>query len=118
MGAYFMPKTIISSRYLRGLVLSFLTASLFLNSKNLKSSTIQNYVGHIRMHWEKNGANLTPFDKGITLRILKGVGCIRAANPDKRTAFLLPHFELPGTFKHTLSKDQLIFKVAVTFGFL
>ena len=116
LGAYFMPK---NSHHLslRGLVLSFFTASLFLNNKNLKSSTIRNYVGHIRSHWEKNGSSLTPFDKGIISRILKGVAALRPQTPDRRTAFLLPHFEFPKTFNHPLSKDQLIFKAAIIFGF-
>ena len=116
MGAYFMPK---NSHHLslRGLVLSFFTASLFLNNRNLKSSTIRNYVGHIRSHWEKNGSSLTPFDKGIVSRILKGVAALRPQTSDRRTAFLLPHFEFPKTFAHPLSKDQLIFKAAVIFGF-
>ena len=116
MGAYFMPRT-SNQLSLRGLVLSFFTASLFLNNKNLQSSTIRNYVGHIRSHWEKNGTNLTPFDKGIISRILKGVAAVRPQSPDKRTAFLLPHFKLPKIFKTPLSKDQLIFKAAVIFGF-
>ena len=49
IGAYFMPKN-NHELSLRGLVLSFFTASLFLNNKNLQSSTIRNYVGHIRSH--------------------------------------------------------------------
>lgn len=117
MGAYFIPKN-HHQLSLRGLMLCFFTASLFLNGKNLKSSTIRNYVGHIRTHWEKAGANLTPFDKGIISRILKGVAALRPTTADKRTAFLLPHFLLPETVKNPMSKDQLIFKAAVIFGFL
>ena len=117
MGAYFIPKT-IHQLSLRGLVLCFFTASLFLNRKNLKSSTIRNYVGHIRPDWEKSGATLTHFDKKIISRILKGVAALRPTTADKRTAFLLPHFEFPETVKNPLSKDQLIFKAAVIFGFL
>ena len=59
----------------------FFTASLFLNRKNLKYSTIRN-VGHIRTHWEKTGANLTSFDKGIISRIMKGVDALRPTTPD------------------------------------
>ena len=112
MGAHFIPKT-IHQLTLRGLVLSFFTANLFLNSKNLKSSTMRNYVGHIRTHWEKSGATLSTFDKRIISRILKGVAALRPTAPDKRTAFLLPHFDFPDTGENPLSKDQLIFNAAV-----
>ena len=116
MGAYFTPQ----NRHhlsLKGLVLSFFTARLFLNNKNLKSSTIRNYVSHVRTTWEKTGANLTTFDKIIISRLLKGVTALRPTTKDKRTAFLLPYFRPPGIFRHPYSKDQLIFKAAVIFGF-
>ena len=51
-------------------------------------------------------------------RLLKGVAKLRPTSFDKRTAFLLPHFKFPETFKHPYSKDQLIFRAAVIFGFL
>ena len=116
MGSYFIPKN-HHQLSLRGLVLCFFSASLFLNNKNLKSSTIRHYVGHIRTHWEKMGATLTTFDKYIISRILKGVVALRPTTPNKRTAFLLPHFVFPETVKSPMSKDQLIFKAAVIFGF-
>ena len=116
MGSYFIPKN-HHQLSLRGLVLCFFTASLFLNGKNLKSSTIRHYVGHIRTHWEKMGATLTTFDKGIISRILKGVAALRPTAPDKRTAFLLPHFVFPETVKNPMSKEQLIFKSRCYFWF-
>ena len=117
MGAYFMPEN-ENHLSLRGLLLCFFTASLFLDRKKLKSTTIRNYVGHIRAKWEKTGVNLTVFDKTILSRLLKGVATLRPPTTDKRTAFLLPHFNFPDTFKHPYSRDQLIFKAAVIFGFL
>ena len=117
IGSYFVPQN-QHKLSLRGLVLCFFTASLFLNTKNLKSSTIRNYVGHVRTHWENAGAKLKPFDNVVLLRILKGVAALRPTTPNKRTAFLLPHFELPDIFTQPLSRDQLLFKAAVIFGFL
>ena len=117
IGAYFMPKN-ENHLSLRGLLLCFFTASLFLDRKKLKSTTIRNYVGHIRAKWEKTGVTLTVFDKTIISRLLKGVATLRPTTTDKRTAFLLPHFSFPATFKHPYSRDQLIFKAAVIFGFL
>ena len=108
----------INSNSLRGLILCFFTASLFLNGRSLKSSTIRNYVGHVRASWEKTGATLTTFDKTILSRLLKGVATLRPTTTDKRTAFLLPHFKFPESFKHPYSKDQLIFRAAAIFGFL
>ena len=72
---------------------------------------------HVKTSWEKSGANLTTFDKIVISRLLKGVATLRPAANDKRTAFLLPHFKLPTIFRHPYSKDQLIFKAAVIFGF-
>ena len=116
MGAHFVPKKYYQLS-IKGLVLSFFTASLFLNKKKLKSSTIRNYVTHVKTSWEKSGANLTNFDKIILSRLLKGVATLRPAASDKRTAFLLPHFKLPAIFKSPYSKDQLLFRAAVIFGF-
>ena len=115
MGAFFVPKN--QQLSLSGLILCFFAASLFLNWKNLTSVTIQNYVGHVRASWEKTGAGLTIFDKTILSKVLKGVAVLRPARIDKRSAFLLPHFKFPETFKHPYSKDQLIFRAAVIFGF-
>ena len=58
MGAYFVPKN-QHQLSLRGLIMCFFTASLFLNGKKLKSSTIRIYVGHVRAKWAKTSANLT-----------------------------------------------------------
>ena len=116
MGAYFVPQN-HHQLSLKGLVLSFFTTSLFLNGKNLKSSTIRNYVSHVRTTWEKTGANLSAFDKIVISRLLKGVTSLRPPSTDNRTAFLLPHFKTPAIFKHPYSRDQLIFKAAIIFGF-
>ena len=116
IGAYFVPKN-QQQLSLRGLILCFFTASLFLNGRSLKSSTIRNYVGHVRASWEKTGATLTTFDKTILSRLLKGVATLRPTTTDKRTAFLLPHFKFPESFKHPYSQDQLIFRAAAILVF-
>ena len=48
----------LKSISLKGLLLSFFAASLFLNPKNLQYATIRNYVGHIRAKWVQAGVPL------------------------------------------------------------
>ena len=116
MGTYFVPKN-HHQLSLKGFVLSFFAISSFLNCKNLKSSTIRNYVSHVRTKWEKTGANLTIFDKIVISRLLKGVATLRLTTTNKRTVFLLPYFRAPAIFRHPYSRDQLIFKAVIIFGF-
>ena len=107
----------LKSISLKGLLLSFFAASLFLNPKNLQYATIRNYVGHIRAKWVQAGAPLLPYDREILARVLKGISTLRPTRPDTRAAFLLPHLWIPPYFSSPLSTDQLLFKAAVIFGF-
>ena len=43
---------------------------------------------------------------------------MRPPHPDRRVAFLLPHYSFPSAFVRPLSKNLLLFKAAVVFGFL
>ena len=117
LGFSFQPG-LHSGLTLKGLLLCFFTGSLFNNSKNFESSTIRNYVGHVRSAWSKQGGALTPFDTAVLNRILRGVSNLRPTNPDNRIAFLLPHYTFPPAFIRPLSCDLLLFKAAVIFGFL
>ena len=103
---------------LKGLLLCFFAGSLFADAKRFQSSTIKNYVGHVRAAWTKQGAELSLFDNAVLRRVLRGVSSLRPANPDRRVAFLLPHYSFPSAFVRPLSKELLLFKAAVVFGFL
>ena len=103
---------------LKGLLLCFFAGHLFANDKQFQSSTIRNYVGHVRATWAKQGAELCAFDNTVLNRVLRGVTSLRPANPDRRVAFLLPHYSFPPAFVNPLSRDFLLFKAAVVFGFL
>ena len=117
LGTKIQPTT-TKSVSLKGLLLSFFAASLFVNPKNLQYATIRNYVGHIRAKWSQAGSPLLPYDHEILARVLKGISTLRPTKPDTRTAFLLPHIKIPPNFSTPLTSDQLIFKAAVIFGFL
>ena len=103
---------------LKGLLLCFFAGSLFADTNQYQSSTIRNYVGHVRSAWSKQGAELSAFDTAVLNRVLRGVASLRPADPDKRVAFLLPHYTFPPAFIQPLSTDLLLFKAAVVFGFL
>ena len=102
---------------LKGLLLSFFTATLFAHPREFQYSTIQNYVSHVRASWLAAGAPLLPFDAKIIRRLLSGVRILRPRRPDTRMAFLLPHLTPPPIFSLPLSTDHLLFKAAVIFGF-
>ena len=89
LGSNLLPVT-MKTISLKGLLLCFFAASLFLNPKNLQYATIRNYVGHIRGMWAHAGAPLPPYDREILARVLKGISTLRPTRPDTRTAFLLP----------------------------
>ena len=116
LGSNLLPVT-MKTISLKGLLLCFFAASLFLNPKNLQYATIRNYVGHIRGMWAHAGAPLPPYDREILARVLKGISTLRPTRRDTRTAFLLPHIKVPHSFSSPLTSDQLIFKAAVIFGF-
>ena len=103
---------------LKGLLLCFFAGSLFTDAKRFQSSTVKNYVGHVRAAWTKQGAELSQFDNAVLRRVLRGVSSLRPAHPDRRVAFLLPHYSFPSAFVRPLSKNLLLFKAAVVFGFL
>ena len=103
---------------LKGLLLCFFAGNLFANAKQFQSSTIRNYVGHVRAAWTKQGSELSAFDHAVVSRVLRGITNLRPANPDRRAAFLLPHYSFPAAFIRPLSTDLLLFKAAVVFGFL
>ena len=116
IGTQIQP-TMIKSVSLKGLLLSFFAASLYLNPKNLQYATIRNYVGHIRAKWTQAGSPLLAYDHEILARVLKEISSLRPTRPDTRTAFLLPHIKIPPNFSTPLTSDQLIFKATVIFGF-
>ena len=102
---------------LKGLLLCFFAGALFLHPKNLKFTTIRNYIGHIRSQWDRGGAPLLPFDKAGLARVLRGISSVRPSNPDSRRAFLLPHFTFPKYFLHPTTTEELLLKAAIVFGF-
>ena len=108
------PQKVLS---LKGLLLCFFTASLFMNPATLQHSTIRNYVCHVRTNWLTSGAPLTPFDNQTVTRVLRGVATLRPCRPDPRVAFLLPHLQPPPIFNCPLSTDHLVYKAATIFGF-
>ena len=109
-----LPQEVLS---LKGLLLIFFTASLFMNSKNLQHATIRNYVCHVRTEWLITGAPMTAFDSKIVARMLRGVGILRPSRPDPRVAFLLPHLTPPPIFCCPLSTEHLLYKAVIIFGF-
>ena len=109
-----LPQKLLS---LKGLLLCFFSASLFMNPATLQHSTIRNYVCHVRTNWLTSGAPLTPFDKQIVTRVLRGVANLRPCRPDPRVAFLLPHLNPPLIFNCPLSIDHLLYKAATIYGF-
>ena len=116
LGFKFIPKT-TDQISLKGLLLCFFVAHLFRNPKNLKHTTIRNYVGNVRAVWTRQGCDLSPFDKQVIARVLRGVRSLRPSEFDGRVPFLLPHFQFPSIFTQPRSLDHLLFKAAVIFGF-
>ena len=109
LGFSFVPSTshFIS---LKGLLLCFFIAHLFRHPQNFKYTTIRNYVGNVRAAWNRQGSDLSLFDKRIVSRVLRGLRALRPSEFDGRVAFLLPHLQLPRIFSHPRSIDHFLFK--------
>ena len=95
----------------------FFIAHLFRHPKNFKSTTIRNYVGHVRAMWTQMGCNVPVIDKQIITRMLRGLSALCPPGFDIRLAFLLPHLSLPSIFIHPRSVDHLLFEAAIVFDF-
>ena len=98
---------------LNGMVLCFYTAYLFRLNTIKSGKTVVNYSSQLKRAWSKVGIAISEFDDTVRKDIIKGAKRLLPSKPDKRPAFLLPHYFLHPIFLRPKTVKQLRMRTAV-----
>ena len=97
--AHYLPDQLSLS----GMILCFFIAFLYRRPSINSAATITHYTSSLQSSWSLQGVQLTNFDQSIIRAMKKGIKRLLPQQPDRRAAFLLPHYPIAKNLLHTLN---------------